>query len=202
MPSRFSKVSSSSKPKAKYKKYQTHEVTTSLTESKLIANDLAEAKRYAYRARAVLVGNASIRPYEPIYIDGVPNGMSGYWTVLKVIHIFGGPQANYMLEVELGTDVIGEPNPEAYKVVETRDVNAELSGQSVEPSPSKLIDYSFSVNNSPMYVAPVQSVNLKPADTAVAASASSPDLYQTDVPDFSIVKRSTAWVATKGNKVL
>ena len=202
MASRFSKVSSSSKPKAKYKKYQTHEVTTSLTESKAIANDLAETKRYAYRAKAVLVGNASIRPYEPIYIDGVPNGMSGYWTVLKVVHIFEGPQANYMLEVELGTDVIGEPNPEAYKSVETRDVNSELAGQSLDPSPSKLTDYSFSVNNSPMYTAPIQSVNIKAGDTAVTPVASSSDLYQTDTPDFSIVKRSTAWVATKGNKVL
>jgi len=202
MASRFSKVTSSSKPKAKYKRHQVHEVTTSLTESKFIASDLADAKRYAYRAKAVLVGEASVKPYEPVYLDGLPNGMSGYWTVLKVTHIFGGTQANYMLEVELGTDVLGDVNPNASKSSDTRDVNAEIAGQKIEPSSSTLVDYAFSVNNTPIYTAPIKSVNIKATDTALATDSTSPDLYQNDVPDFSSVKRTTAWAATKGNQVL
>jgi hypothetical protein len=202
MASRFSKVSSSSKPKAKFKRHQVHEVTTSLTESKLIASDLADAKRYAYRAKAVLVGEATVKPYEPIYLDGLPNGMSGYWTVLKVTHIFGGTTANYMLEVELGTDVLGDTNPDASTASDTRDVNAEIAGQKIEPSPSILVDYAFSVNNTQLYTPPIKSVNIKPTDTALTTDPTSPNLYQNDVPDFSAVKRTTAWSATKGNKIL
>jgi len=202
MPSKFSKVSSSSKPKAKYKQHHVHEVTTSLTEAKAIANDLAETKRYAYRATATLVGNAGIRPYDPIYIDGLPNGMSGYWTVLKVTHRFGRLPANYMLDVELGTDVLGEENPQAYRSVDVRDVNAELAGQNIAPAESVLIDYAFSVNDKELYKPPIQSVNIKPRDTAVTPDEKSPNLYQDSIPNFSSVKRSTAWKATKGNRVL
>lgn len=202
MPSRFSKVSSSTKPKAKYKKHQVHEVATSLTESKFIASDLADAKRYAYRAKATLVGEATVRPYEPIYLDGLPNGMSGYWTVLRVTHVFGGTVANYILEVELGTDVLGDTNPDAAKAADTRDVNSEIAGQKIEPSASTLVDYAFSVNNKDIYTPSITSVNIKPTDTALAVDAGSVDLYQNDVPDFSSVKRTTAWVATKKNIVL
>ena len=205
MPSKstkYSKVSSSSKPKAKYKKHHVHEVTTSLTEAKAIANDLAETKRYAYRATATLVGNAGVRPYDPIYIDGLPNGMSGYWTVLKVVHRFGRIPANYMLEVELGTDVLGEENPKAYKAVETRDVNSELAGQNMAPAESVLVDYAFSVNDTELYKPPIESVNTKPRDTAVTPVVNSPDLYQDSIPDFSAVKRSTSWQATKASRVL
>jgi hypothetical protein len=128
--------------------------------------------------------------------------MSGYWTVLKVTHIFGGTQANYMLEVELGTDTLGDTNPNAANATDTRDVNAEIAGQKIEPSSSKLVDYAFSVNNRQLYTPPITSVNIKPKATALTPDASSPNLYQNDIPDFSSVKRTTAWTATKGNKVL
>lgn len=202
MPSKYSRVTSSTKPKAKYKKHHVHEVTTSLTEAKAIASDFAETKRYAYRATATLVGNASVRPYDPIYIAGLPNGMSGYWTVLKVVHRFNRKPAFYMLDVELGTDILGEENQQAYKAIETRDVNAELAGQNISPADSVLVDYSFSVNDNPLYTPGIESVNIKPKDTAVTPVSNSPDLYQDSIPDFSSVKFSTAWKATKGNKVL
>lgn len=202
MPSRWSKVTSSAKPKAKFKTHHVHEVATSLTESKLIASDLADAKRYAYRAKAVLVGNVLVKPYEPVYLDGLPNGMSGYWTVLSATHIFGGAQARYMLEVELGTDLLGDTNPEAKNVKDTRDVNAEISGQNMTASSSRLVDYSFSVNNSPLYVPPVTSVVVTKPATAVTTDASSPNLYQNDIPDFSNVRRTTAWTANRKNRVL
>ena len=128
--------------------------------------------------------------------------MSGYWTVLKVTHIFGGTTANYMLEVDLGTDILGQTNPNAAKASDTRDVNAEIAGQKVEPSSSTLVDYSFSVNNKPMYVAPTASVNIKPSELKVDTDPTSPNLYQNDIPDFSAVKRTTAWAATKGNQIL
>lgn len=198
----YSKVSSSTKEAAKYKKYHVLEVVTSLTEGKYIASDLADAQRYAYRASATLVGNVNIRPYEPIYLDGVPNGMSGYWTVLSVRHIFGSDIAKYIAIVELGTDIIGETNETAYKAADTRDVNAEISGQSIGRSSSVLMDYKASVNASTLVPPQQGSVNVSKSAFESVVDASSPDLYQNDVPDFSIIKRSTAWVATKKGTVL
>ena len=98
---------------ATFEQHHVYEVATSLTDSKYIANDIANSKRYAYRAKATLVGVASVRPYDPIYLHGLSNGMSGYWTVLAVKHIFGGMAMRYMMEVEVGTDVLGDTNPAA-----------------------------------------------------------------------------------------
>jgi hypothetical protein len=107
-----------------------------------------------------------------------------------------------MLEVELGTDVLGDTNPNAANASDTRDVNAEIAGQTVEPSPSILVDYAFSVNNKQLYTPPIKSVNIKKTATAVTPDPTSPNLYQDDIPDFSAVKRTTAWTATKGNQIL
>jgi hypothetical protein len=205
MTSRFSNVSKTSKQNAKFKKHNVHEVATSLTEAKNIANDLSETKRYAYRAKATLVGHASVRPYDPIYLDGLPNGMSGYWTVLSVTHIFNGSVGKYMMEVEVGTDILGDENPDAKFAKEYRDVAAEFAGQSLTVSTSQLNDYSFSVNSSPLQedhgeVTP--SVMVTPIETKAPIPDGLEDIYLGDIPDFSAVKRTTEWVATNPGTVI
>lgn len=152
-----------------YKRHYSYEVASSLTEAKYIANDLANMKRYAYRAKVITVGNAAVRPYDPIYLDGLPNGMSGYWTVLSVKHAFGGIDARYKLEIEVGTDRLGDTNPDAYKNAELRDVEGELSGQAIVPGESKLIDVAVSVNSNPL----ISTNGTSTPTTAVAPSATS-----------------------------
>jgi len=205
MKSRFSNVSTTSKPSAKFKKHHVFEVAGSLTEAKNIANDLSDTRRYAYRATATVVGNATIRPYDPIYLDGVPNGLSGYWTVLSVTHIFNGPVGKYMLELQLGTDVIGDTDEKAKFAQEYRDVAAEFAGQSLTVGESKLNDYSFSVNDSPIQeyhgeVTP--STMVTPRETSAPIPDGLEDIYLGDIPDFSKVRRTSEWVATKDSRVL
>jgi len=191
--SRFSKVnkSNSGSSKAAFTKHNVFEVATTLTESKYIANDFADAQRYAYRAKVNLIGDCLVKPYEPIYLDGLPDGMDGYWTVLSVKHIFGGIPARYMMKLEVGTDILGQTNPDAYKAFSKRDISGELSGQAITPALSTLQDYSFSINNStlePNYgVTPPSSVVVKPYN----------DLGQDVVPDFSIIKRPVTWAANE-----
>ncbi len=197
-----SKRYSNAKAKAKWKSYNPFEVADSLTDSKLIASDISDARRYAYRAKATLVGDARVKPYEPIYLDGLPNGMSGYWTVLSVKHIFGSEMARYMLEVELGTDVLGETDVNAYKKQQYRDVIGDLAGQSIKTADSRLIDYSLSVNDSALTTPDKTSPVVKPKATALTPDATSPDLYQTDVPDFSSVKRTMSWSANSSRKTI
>lgn len=191
MTSRFSKVDAknSKVSKASFTKHNVFEVATTLTESKYIANDFADAQRYAYRAKVSLIGDSLVKPYEPIYLDGLPDGMSGYWTVLSVTHIFGGIPAKYMMQLEVGTDILGQTNPDAYKAVPVRDISGEISGQAISPAQSKLQDYSFSVNNS----------TLEPdyGITSPSSSVSKPynDLGVDAAPDFSIIKRPVTWAA-------
>lgn len=198
MTSKFSKQ----KAKAKWKSYNPYEVADSLTDSKLIASDISDARRYAYRAKATVVGDSRVKPYEPIYLDGLPNGMSGYWTVLSVKHVFGSELARYMLELELGTDILGETDPNAYKQQQYRDVNSELSKQAIKSSDSKLMDYSLSVNASPLTTPAVSSPSIKQPANTLTPDPTSPDLYQTTTPDFSSISRTTSWVATSSRRVL
>jgi len=201
MASRFSSASSSSP--AKFKKHHVYEVATSLSESKYIASDLADTHRYAYRAKATVVGTCTLRPYDPIYLDGLPNDMSGYWTVLSVHHVFGGTVAPYMIELELGTDKLGDTNPNAKNTSENRNVNSEIAGQSLTVANSTLSSYDANVNaNSvpvPRYVASPQ---VTFPVTAAAEDPASGYNYTATVPNYGVSSLTTTWTATKGSAVL
>lgn len=183
---------------ASFQKHQVYDVATSLTESKYIANDLADAKRYQYRARVVLVGNSLVKPYEAVYLDGLPNGLSGYWTVLSVKHIFGGSPADYMMEVDIGTDTIGDTTDSARNATPIRDIQGELSNQALTSAESNLKDYSFAINSSsltPTYGKTEPTSVVKPRETAVPETVIPEDPYSVKPPNFSRVKRTVKWEA-------
>jgi hypothetical protein len=190
------------KSKAKWKSYNVFEVADSFKDSKLIAESISDARRFAYRAKATVVGDSRVRPYEPIYIDGAPNGMSGYWTVLSVKHIFGSRVAKYMMELELGTDILGEVNEAAYKQQQTRDVSGELAGQAIKPAESKLVEYAVPVNDTQLTPNTIASPNISSPSNTLPIDESSPDLYQNSVPNFSNIPRSVSWVATSSRLVI
>lgn len=174
---------------ATFEQHHVYEVATSLTDSKYIANDLANSKRYAYRARVTLVGVASVRPYDPIYLAGLSNGMSGYWTVLAVKHIFGGMAMRYMMEVEVGTDVLGDTNPAAGTNPDVRDVQAELSGQSLKIAETVLQDIPLMVNSTPLF----ETAGIAPTIATVAPYNATPASISLGVyAETSPVPKSTA----------
>lgn len=183
--------------KAQYTRHHTFEVAKSNTEAKYIANDLANAKRYAYRAKVVVLGNASVRPYDPIYLDSLPNGLSGYWTVLSVKHMFNHIDLQYKMELEVGTDKIGDTSPDAYKATQTRNVEAELAGQSLEPAESMLLEVSGSVNASSLMpdYGNVTPTSIVTPDQAAVPVTISDDPYQYDSPNYGKDITSSTWVA-------
>lgn len=148
--SNFSNNKVGSKVEASFTHHHVYEVANNLNDSKHIADDYTNAHRYQHRANVTVIGYPDLRPYDPIYLDGLPNGLSGYWTVLSVKHVFGGRPADYLLELEVGTDYIGDTNPEAYKTSSNRDVQSDLAGQSLTPSDVVLTTYSVSPNMSPV----------------------------------------------------
>lgn len=189
---------SSQKNTASFNKHQVYDVATSLTESKYIANDLADAKRYQYRATLTVVGNSAVKPYEAVYLDGLPDDLSGYWTVLSVKHIFGGTVANYLMELEVGTDTLGQTSDTARNAVETRDVSGELSGQALIPSKAQLKTNSFEVNTSPLTptYGKTQKTSVVTQTVAKKLEAIDPkNPYSVTSPKPGNVRRSNSWEA-------
>jgi hypothetical protein len=70
-----------------------------------------ERNSFPYRAEATLLGNTSLRPDMPVFLDGIGEPYSGYWTVLEATHIFEEKTRGvhtYTTEVVVGTDSLGE----------------------------------------------------------------------------------------------
>jgi len=197
--STFSNSQTGVASEATFEQHHVYEVATSLTDSKYIANDLANSRRYAYRAKATLVGVASVRPYDPIYLEGLSNGMSGYWTVLAVKHIFGGMAMKYMMEVEVGTDVLGDTNPAAGTNPDVRDVQAELSGQSLKVAETVLQDVPLMINSTQLF----EISGISPTVSVVAPYDSTPaDIYLGVYSETSPIPKNTSNVikwTTKGD---
>ena len=191
-------------PTTTFKKHHVNEVAKSLTDSKNIADDYHNANRYQHRATVSVVGHATLRPYDPIYLDGLPNGLSGYWTVLSIKHVFGGRPANYMMELEVGTDIIGETAPKAAEASDLRDIQSDLSNQSLSASNSRLTKYSVSVNASsinPSYG------NTPPTALTNGSALSIPSVpgstpFLDTPPNLSGIKQTVQWVAKSSGKVV
>lgn len=189
---------SSSTNKATFLRHLPFESATSLADAKYIATDRAETYRYKYRGIAILAGDAGVKTGQLIYLDGLSQGMSGYWTVLRVDHVFGSGNAAYQLEVLLGTDILGDVSDNVGADTEVRDFAAELAEQSLDAGSSTLTDYSFGVNagsvESSVVYAPSSKV-VSPAYASPAPSSYEPNIYKDEVPNFSSVKRTTTWAA-------
>lgn len=197
--STFTNVLPNGAPKAKFKRHQVHEVIDNLSDARQVGRDYALATRYPHRMSVTIDGSPNIRPYDPIYLDGLLNDLSGYWTVLEVQHIFNGPQGNYLMKLIVGTDVLGDVNPNAGEASQLRNLNNSLINQSTTASPSTLIDTSFSIPvdgalasslvvDTSNVVAPLALFSLGGTPTTIVQTV--------PTPDFSIVKRPVTWNST------
>lgn len=166
-----------------------HEVISTLTDGKQIAEDFKEANsRHNYRAKAKLLGHPLVEPYNAVYLDGVPGGLSGYWTVLSVKHIFGG-EIPYVMEVEVGSDGFPEQRTELTQE-STRDLESELLADEFAVSTTD------AESEIPMYDAEML---FKIAESEQEPGAVKPTSTTTatgdPAPDFSIINKSSGWVA-------
>jgi len=200
----FSSAGSGGKQTAKFKTHHPHEVITDLTNSKRIAQAYSETYKYQHRAKITIVGHATLRPYDPIYLDGLPNGMSGYWTVISIEHIFGGSVAKYLMSVEVGTDVIGDVDPDAINRSDTRDVQNDFAGQSLTVPPAKLTEYSLSPNASTL--SPKYGVTSKTAiqnlSKVTVPKVTGTTAFKASSPNLDGIKNTVQWSATTSGKVL
>jgi hypothetical protein len=202
--SNFSNNSVGSQIDATFTHHHVYEVANSLNDSKHIADDYTNAHRYQHRASVTVVGYPELRPYDPIYLDGLPNGLSGYWTVLSVKHVFGGRTADYILQLEVGTDFIGDTNPNAYKNSSNRDVQSDLAGQSLTPSDVTLSTYEVSPNASPLTsntgTTSVTAIGT-PSNVGVP-SVSGITPFKDTPPNTNFLKNKVQWSSATSGKVI
>lgn len=184
--------------KGKFVRHLPFEVAKTVSEAKFIAEDLAEAARYNYRATVTLAGDADVSVGETIYLDNLDQGMSGYWTVLSVQHLFGSGNVAYQIKALVGTDTIGDADASISKSLGKRDFEAELSNQSLKSKKAKLNNYTIGVNNgkTDLGVKPTKSSKNIPGPNAKPlATKYTPNIYKNEVPDFSRVSRQVTWTA-------
>jgi hypothetical protein len=80
--------------------------------------------RYPYRASVEVLGNASLRPELPIYLEGLGSDYSGYWTILETEHNVSN--LVYTTKLVVGLDSLGKAN-----------VWSDGTSLDVKPSPDK-----------------------------------------------------------------
>jgi len=91
-----------------------HYATDIVARTPSVAKYEAEAAEnrnvFPYRATAEVIGNASLRPDLPIYLDGVGGQYKGYWTILGTEHKVLETERNthtYTTILTLGSDSLG-----------------------------------------------------------------------------------------------
>lgn len=104
-------------PKTKFKsspeffdKYATDVVSPDPTVAKYEAEAAESRTIFPYRARVEVIGTPDLRPDAPVYLDGLGNYYSGYWTVLGTEHRINETERNvqtYTTILYLGTDSLG-----------------------------------------------------------------------------------------------
>jgi hypothetical protein len=187
-----------------FKKHHVIDIVGSLAESKQLADGYTNVHKWQHRAHVLVVGDPTIRPYYPIYLDGLPNGMSGYWTVISAVHRFGSSLASYLVELEVGTDLLGDSNPDAIANADTRDIQAEIAGQALIANDTVLLDVSFSPNATSLISSSgstaVTAVTNTSAISVPSVPGSTPYLGQ--APNNSNVKLVTRFVSKKNGTLI
>lgn len=187
-----------------FKKHHVYEVASSIADSKHIAEDYASAHRYQHRATVTIMGYPELRPYDPIYLDGLPNGLSGYWTVLSVKHILGGRIADYILELEVGADFLGDTNPNAATTAANRDIQSDLAGQSLVAEVPSLSQYTVSPNSSSLTAdtTTVPQTSANQVSNIAIPSIDNITPYLDAAPNTDFLKNKVQWVSTTNGKVV
>ncbi|MEI8129540.1 MAG: hypothetical protein WCG95_08000, partial [bacterium] len=162
--------------------YQTNVVAPTFDIAKYESNAADERNRYAYRGTITIMGNPSILPDAPIYLDGIGTSYSGFWTVLSTEHYV--KQEVYTTTLEVGTDSLGI----AGKWTDNKNITA----------PSQSVKRVVTPGLRQKNLAP--KTKLKKIGSNVKKGAVSPVSKTKNVSKIQTLKApSYQWVGTSGN---
>lgn len=116
-----------------FDKHATDVVANDYTTATLEAASANEKSRYAYTAKAEVIGSSHLRPGVPVYLDNIGPEYSGYWTVLAVQHYIvekeRGTQV-YTSILTVGTDSLGEVRNAKYPILPSEEPVRKLTPNS------------------------------------------------------------------------
>jgi hypothetical protein len=95
-----------------------HEVIDNTLSAELLAEAQSSVSRYKYIGNALLVGYPPLRPYDPVYLYGLTDGMSGVWIVISVTHSFGKDLPYGMRAVLGSNDMLLQLQPSTVRDLE------------------------------------------------------------------------------------
>ena len=75
------------------------------------ATAVDQRNSFPYRAKAQTLGDPTLHPNMPVYLDGLGSDYSGFWIVLKAKHVIESNSYNsfvYTTNLTVGTDSLGE----------------------------------------------------------------------------------------------
>ena len=162
--------------------YHTTVVAPTYKIAKYESDAADERNRYAYRGEVVIPGNPTLLPDAPIYLDGLGNTYSGYWTVLSVENYVN--KEVYTTTLEVGTDSLGL----ATKWTDNKDIL----------HPEQSIKRIVTPGIRQVNIAP--KTQLKRTGPMIKMGASVPYSNVKNLPKIqSKVSPSYKWVGTSGN---
>jgi len=91
--------------------YSTSVVAPDIKIAKFEADAAESLNAFPYRAKLEVIGDPSLRPDMPIYLEGLGETYSGYWTILSTEHTIVEEELNrhrYTTVLEVGTDSLGQ----------------------------------------------------------------------------------------------
>lgn len=171
--------------------------------------EAADARNsFPYRGRAEVLGNPGLKPNYPVYLKGVGDTYSGYWTVLKAEHRIVEEERNvqrYTTVLELGTDSLGSANrwtdnqtvtsPGAL----TKRVIIPGVRQTVVNPTSSLSKTSLKIG--PQSSAPFGSVSNRAVATA-GGQATTPNTWKSDISSLNTITTETTKSPVVTNRIL
>ena len=110
------KANTKTKKKSKQEFFDAFDASTVVLNQEVAAYEAAAAEArnsFPYRATVEVLGDPSLRPNYPVYLQGLGTSYSGYWTILKAEHRIVEEKRNvqkYTTVLEVGTDSLGSVN--------------------------------------------------------------------------------------------
>ncbi len=90
--------------------FDTLSVVPGLEAAKFEAEAAESRNAFPYRATVEVIGDPTLRPDLPVYLDGLGKTYSGFWIVLSTEHVIVEEELNrhrYTTIIEVGTDSLG-----------------------------------------------------------------------------------------------
>lgn len=127
-----------------FEEHKTSQVVHDSTAADAMAAGAAHSARFTTPATVRCQGDTRIKPYSPVYVEGISDSLDGYWIPTMVKHILT-INGEYQIEMEVAADGTGANVPTATRAAKRNligvvDLYAALKNGGVNPAiphPSK-----------------------------------------------------------------